>query len=302
MSNVAVRFDVDAQHADAWSDALLGFGAISVDACDARAGTPGETAIYAEPSESYGAFWPATRLTALFDGQADAGAVVQRAAASLQTSPPPYDTFIVRERDWVYATRLQFEPIRIVEGFWVVPSWCPPPDPSALSLSIDPGIAFGTGSHATTRLCLMWLHANVGTSISVLDYGCGSGILSIAAAKLGAGRVIGTDIDRQALAASRENARINAVDLTFVAPEALGDDTFDIVVANILTSTLLALAPLLAARVRHGGRVALSGILTPQADSIRNAYRRWFDLSTWRSLDDWSLIAGVRNEHCACGD
>ena len=255
MTHVAVRFDVDAPLAGAWSHALLACGAISVDASDAHAGTSAEMPIYADPAESDDVFWTSTRLTALFDTETDAGAAMQRAAASLQQSRPPHDTFIVPERDWVHATRLQFEPIRIVEGFWVVPSWCPPPDPSALSLSIDPGIAFGTGSHATTRLCLMWLHANVGTSISVLDYGCGSGILSIAAAKLGAGRVIGTDIDRQALAASRENARINAVDLAFVAPDALGDDTFDIVVA-----TLAAGAHTCQRRQSMGRGLAKSGI------------------------------------------
>ena len=301
MTHVAVRFDVDAPLAGAWSDALLACGAISVDASDAHAGTSAEMPIYADPAESDDVFWTSTRLTALFDTETDAGAAMQRAAASLQQSRPPHDTFIVPERDWVHATRLQFEPIRIVEGFWVVPSWCTPPDASALNLSIDPGLAFGTGSHATTRLCLMWLHAHVEPRISVLDYGCGSGILSIAAAKLGAARVIGTDVDPQALAASRENARINAVDAAFVAPEFLRKETFDIIVANILTTTLLALAPLLAQRTREGGRIALCGILVSQADSICSVYRRWFDLSTWRSLDDWSLVAGVRNVNPAGG-
>ena len=128
----------------------------------------------------------------------------------------------------------------------------------------------------------------------MLDYGCGSGILSIAALKLGAERVVGTDIDPQALSASVENARMNAVAASFVAPDALGDETFDIVVANILTGALLALAPLLASRVRAGGRIALCGILAPQADAVSDAYRRWFDLSTWQSVDGWSLLDGMR--------
>ena len=138
------------------------------------------------------------------------------------------------------------------------------------------------------------LAASVGGQFSVLDYGCGSGILSIAAVKLGAQRVVGTDIDPQALAASIENARVNAVAASFVAPDRLGDETFDIVVANILTSALLALAPLLASRVRAGGRIALCGILAPQADAVIETYRRWFDISTWQSVEGWALLEGVR--------
>ena len=327
MSYMALRFDVEAEDADAWSDALLALGAFAVEACDPRAETAAEIPIYAEPGDHRDSLWPITRLTGLFDAGNDLDATLSRAAARVGRSPPPHEAFPVFDRDWVQATRMQFEPIRIAEGFWIVPSWCAPPDPTALNLSLDPGLAFGTGSHATTRLCLIWLRAqltpsvggpmsaagpsqganyapsggsaaalaaSVGGQFSVLDYGCGSGILSIAAVKLGAQRVVGTDIDPQALAASIENARVNAVAASFVAPDRLGDETFDIVVANILTSALLALAPLLASRVRAGGRIALCGILAPQADAVIETYRRWFDISTWQSVEGWALLEGVR--------
>jgi ribosomal protein L11 methyltransferase len=298
MSYMALRLDVEAEDADVWSDALLASGAFAVDACDPRAGTPAETPIYAEPGEQRDVLWPITQLTALFEAGNDVNAALQRAAASIERLPPPHEAFAVPERDWVQATRMQFEPIRIAEGFWVVPSWCEPPDPSALNLSLDPGLAFGAGSHPTTHLCLLWLTAeltpSVGGQLSVLDCGCGSGILSIAARKLGARRVVGADIDSQAISASVENARLNSVDASFVAPDALGDEKFDIVVANILTSVLLALAPQLASRVCAGGRIALCGILAPQADAVIDTYRRWFDISTWQSLDGWSLLRGVR--------
>ena len=294
MSYVALRFDVEAEDADAWSDALLASGAFAVDACDSRAGTSAETPIYAEPGEQHDALWPITQLTALFEADYDVNAALQRAAARVLRSPPLHEAFAVPERDWVQATRMQFEPIRIAEDFWVVPSWCTPPDASALNLSLDPGLAFGTGSHPTTKLCLMWLRAHIRSGASVLDYGCGSGILAIAASKLGAKNVVGIDVDPQALSASIENARLNAVEASFVAPDALGDETFDIVVANILTSALIVLAAQLASRVRADGRIALCGILSLQTDAVIDTYRRWFDMSTWQSVEGWSLLEGVR--------
>ena len=304
MSYLALRLAVDADVADAWSDALLASGAFSVDAADAGAGTDNETPIYAEPRESNEApersstppLWPVTQLTALFDPAHDPDAALQHAAASLMQPAPPHVAFAVPEQDWVRATQSQFSPIRIDDGFWVVPSWCSPPEPDALNLSLDPGLAFGTGSHPTTRLCLLWLRAHVTPAppMSVLDYGCGSGILSIAAKKLGATRVIGTDVDPQAITASIANARTNGVDVSFVPPDTLDVARFDIVVANILTDALLAIARLLAARVRDGGRLALCGILATQADTVIEMYRRWFDIEAWKSSDGWSLLAGIR--------
>ena len=182
-------------------------------------------------------------------------------AQALAQPIPPHEIFPIAEQDWVRQTQAQFGPIEIARGFWIVPSWSAVPDPGALNLRLDPGLAFGTGSHPTTRLCLEWLREHLAGGESVLDYGCGSGILAIAAAKLGADRVMGIDVDPQAVRASAHNARENDVDAAFVEPDALPAATYEVVVANILANPLIVLAPAIAQRVVAGGRIALSGIL-----------------------------------------
>ena len=294
MAFLAVRFDTDAAQADRWSDALIEAGAFSVDVSDPAAGTAAETPVYAEPDEPLGAMWPVARLAALFGAEIDAAAILRDCAVVIGADAPPHEVAAVAEQDWVRMTQAQFGPIRIGERFWIVPSWCAPPDPAALNLALDPGLAFGTGSHPTTRLCLEWLAAHVTPRVSVLDYGCGSGILAIAAARLGAGAVTGTDIDPQALVASAQNARANGANIVFVAPDALPGERFDILVANILTNPLRVLAPALAARVRDGGRIALAGLLDSQAALVANAYARWFTIAPWRTAEGWTLLAGVR--------
>ena len=294
MAYLTFRFDVDAALADAWSDALIDAGALSVDVSDPAAGTAAETPIYAEPGEGGAERWKIARIAALCDEDADAGVLLRRSADALHVPVPPHETGVIAEKDWVRATQAQFGPIRIADRLWIVPSWCVPPDPSALNLALDPGLAFGTGSHPTTRLCLEWLVAHVTPRSAVLDYGCGSGILAIAAAKLGAGRVTGTDIDPQALRASEDNARANGVDVAFATPDAIGAATYDIVVANILTNPLRVLAPALAARVRGGGSIALAGLLDAQAPLVADAYVRWFNIAPWRATDGWTLLAGAR--------
>jgi ribosomal protein L11 methyltransferase len=292
-SFIALRFDVEAADGDAWSDALLEVGALSVDATDPRAGTADEAAVFDEPGADP-QWWPVSRLTALFGAGADPEAAVTCAAASLARAPPAYETFAVADRDWIFATQAQFKPIRIDDGLWIVPSWCAPPRAEALNIAIDPGLAFGTGAHPTTRLCLAWLRDCVQPGRSLLDYGCGSGILAIAAAKLGAHPVIGADIDPQAVRASADNARANDVDAAFVPVDALPGASFDIVVANILANPLRLLAPALAARTAALGRIALAGILSAQASDVSAAYAPWFEIDVWRSEDDWVLLAGRR--------
>ena len=295
MSYVALRFDIDAESADAWADALLAAGALSIDVADPHAGTSAETPLYGEPSAP-AALWPVNRLTALFSDNDAVAAALAEVAATGRTLPP-HETFPVAEQDWVRATQAQFAPIRIAERLWIVPSWCDPVDPSAINLALDPGLAFGTGSHPTTRLCLRWLARELRPGESVLDYGCGSGILAIAACRLGAGHVAGTDIDPQALAASRDNALANRIDATFLPPDRLAAEersAFDVVVANILANPLVLLAPALAARVRPGGRIALSGILEAQAEDVALAYARWFKLAVGENDDGWVLMAGTR--------
>ena len=296
MSYIAVRFDIDADAADAWSDALLDAGALSVDLADPHAGTPGETPIYGEPGSTLPESWPISRLTALFPGPGEAAAALDGLASAGQELPP-HETYPVAEQDWVRATQAQFAPIRIAERLWIVPSWCDAIDPAAINLALDPGLAFGTGSHPTTRLCLRWLVRELRAGESVLDYGCGSGILAIAACRLGAGAVVGTDIDPQALAASRANAERNGVAPAFVAVDRLAADAttrFDVVVANILANPLCLLAPALAGRVRDGGRIVLSGILEAQAEAVRTVYTQWFNIETCESDEGWVALAGTR--------
>jgi len=209
-------------------------------------------------------------------------------------APPPLEIMPVAEQNWVQLTQAQFEPIRIAERMWIVPSWHTAPDPHAINLVMDPGMAFGTGSHPTTRLCLEWLCAHLAAGLQVLDYGCGSGILAIAAARLGAGSVAGTDIDDNALAAAAANANRNAVDLTLFRPQQRIDKEFDIVVANILTNPLCVLAPLLSGLTRPGGTLVLSGILEAQAEQVQAAYRPFLPLDLAATSEGWVLLAGRR--------
>ena len=295
MNYAALRFDADAEAADVWADALQEAGALCVDIADARADTADEAPLYDEPGAPAAARWPVSRLTALFSSATGLSAALAAMAARGEALPP-HETFDVPEQDWVRATQAQFTPLKITDGLWIVPSWCDAVDPSAINLALDPGLAFGTGSHPTTRLCLRWLARELRAGESVLDYGCGSGILAIAASRLGAGRVVGTDIDPNALAASRANAARNGVDATFLPIDRLSpsEGSFDIVVANILANPLVSLASALALHVRSGGRVVLSGILEAQADGVMTVYGRWFKMYVCERDDGWCALAGTR--------
>ncbi|HEX5538571.1 MAG TPA: 50S ribosomal protein L11 methyltransferase, partial [Methylophilaceae bacterium] len=200
-------------------------------------------------------------------------------------------------QDWVRATQSQFEPICIRDDLWIVPTWHSAPNPQALNIVLDPGLAFGTGSHPTTHLCLAWLADCVQPEHTVLDYGCGSGILAIAAKKLGAARVMGVDIDAQAIQASDYNAGQNKVSAEFCLPAAfdkLFDSKADIVVANILSSALMVLAPALAAACKPDGKIALSGILHEQAKMVSNVYAEWFKMNAPVCMDAWVLLTGTK--------
>ena len=300
MNYVALRFDVDAADGDAWSDALLAAGALAVDASDPRAGSRDEAPVFDERVDGEPRWWPVSRLTALLAADADADGLLARAAALAGRDVPDANTWQVPDQDWVRATQAQFHPIRIEDDLWIVPTWRTAPRADATNIALDPGLAFGTGAHPSTRLCLSWLRQHVTRGASVLDYGCGSGILAIAASKLGAQRVVGVDIDAQAISASAANARLNGVDAAFADVDALQSGaTFDIVVANILANPLRVLAPALCQRVAPGGAIALAGILVAQAQDVVDAYARWVPLRAWRVDDDWVLLAGRRRPAAA---
>jgi len=205
-----------------------------------------------------------------------------------------YTTEIVAEQDWVRATQSQFDPIKITNDLWIVPTWHDAPNPNALNIVLDPGLAFGTGSHPTTHLCLAWLVDQVKPHHHVLDYGCGSGILAIAAKKLGAAEVVGVDIDGQAIISSNFNAEQNQVSAAFYMATDYPEKQADIVVANILSSALSVLAPALAGACKQHGRIALSGILREQAEQVSAIYAEWFTMDAPIFMDSWTLLTGTK--------
>jgi ribosomal protein L11 methyltransferase len=301
MAWLSVSLVTDAAHAEGLADALTERGALTTSIEDADAGTDAETPQFDEPGEirpieAIG--WERSKVIALFEPEAagSLAATIQAAAtASGLAQAPAYQVERLEEQDWVRLTQAQFEPIRISDRLWIVPSWHESPDPDAICIELDPGLAFGTGSHPTTRLCLQWLEATVKPGNSVLDYGCGSGILAIAAGKLGAGRLAGVDIDPRAIEAAAYNAENNGVQAQFsLADRPGGGETYDVVVANILANPLRALAPALCAHVRPGGRLALSGILSEQADEIAAIYAPWARLSVFGHYEGWVCLAGQR--------
>ncbi|AOR67713.1 ribosomal protein L11 methyltransferase [Burkholderia stabilis] len=286
------------EHAEALSDALLELGALSVSVEDADADTPDEQPLFGEPGlVPDRTAWQHSRVVALLAADHEPAVLLAAAANEIGVAETP--TFTVREveeQDWVRLTQSQFEPIPIGERIWVVPSWHDAPDPDALVLELDPGLAFGTGSHPTTRLCMEWLEQSVKPGQSVLDYGCGSGILAILAKKCGANPVIGIDIDPQAVESARQNSERNRAEVTYGLPDACPDGEFDIVVANILSNPLKLMASMLASKVKPGGRIALSGVLARQADEVAAVYARYVDISVWREHEGWVCLAGTRRE------
>jgi ribosomal protein L11 methyltransferase len=277
------------------SDALLEVGAISVDLADAYAGTTQETPIFQEPGEEAKLAYGCNRLVALFDPRMDVAAAFSRACAAIGLGPvPAYRTTEVPEQDWVRRSQSQFAPTQVSSRLWVVPSWHAAPQRPAINIMLDPGLAFGTGSHPTTRLCLDWLDRHLRPGSSIIDYGCGSGILAIAAAKLGAGHVVGVDIDPQALDVSRYNAEQNRVAAIFISADAARPQPADVVMANILSNPLKILAPLIAQLTVTDGHVVLSGILAPQARAVADVYSAWFDMESPVEEQGWIRLCGTR--------
>ena len=307
MSYRELVFTVAAETAEPLGDALLELGALSVTVQDDAAGGYDENPLYGEPGLSPEVqAWDRSAVTALFNpdlDNSDSPDFVGQLLSDLLEAgfhlAPPHEK-VVEEQDWVRLTQSQFAPIQIGKRIWVVPSWHDAPtDPNAICLAVDPGLAFGTGSHPTTHLCLLWLeeHSNLQNQ-SLLDYGCGSGILAIAAAKLGCNPVVGTDIDPQAMVAARSNAEINHTTIRFVlptegAPELAAETKYDIVMANILANPLQVLAPALVNKMRPGGQIVLSGVLARQAEEVIATYSQWLKLSVWKESEGWVCLHGT---------
>jgi len=288
--------------ADMLSDALLEAGALSVSVQDAQLDTELEQPLFGEPgSEPVLEAWDRIQVVTLLADGVDPSQMLELVQANSGYSFADTATELreVPDADWVRLTQSQFGPIKVNERILIVPSWhadqMPAEQgPNQIAIQLDPGLAFGTGSHPTTHLCLEWLARELPTRASVLDYGCGSGILAIAARMLGAGDTTGVDIDEQAVEATIDNAHANRVNVTAMLPDSLGEGVFDVVVANILSNPLKVLAPMLAARVRAGGHLILSGVLERQAEEVSAAYAPWLDLTVWQARDGWVCLAGVK--------
>ena len=279
---LSITLELDPAQAETLSEALLEAGAESV-SLESTSNDPATL----EPGARM-------RVVALTKAAAEPAALVAAAAAAAAIALPAFTVARVAEEDWVRRSQAQFGPIRIAERLWIVPSWHVPPEPPAIVVRLDPGLAFGTGSHVSTRLVLQNLESGMRAGERVLDYGCGSGILAIVAGKLGAGQITATDIDPQALATTAANAIDNGVVVNVMAPESLPPGTFDLVLANILAGPLVELEPLLAARTRAGGRIVLSGILESQAAEVAVAYARDFDADVLAIEEGWALVGGRR--------
>jgi ribosomal protein L11 methyltransferase len=299
-----IEFVVERDAVKPWTDALLEAGAASVRIEDADAESADETPMFGEPGEPAPAgAWPRTRVCALVEADADARTLLAHAGALCAQSPPArFDRRLLPEQDWVQATQAQFAPIAIGTRLWITPSWhlpehearadAPRTVEGRCAIVLDPGLAFGTGSHPTTQLCLEWLDLHLRGGERVIDYGCGSGILAIAAARLGAESVCAIDIDPQAVESTRRNAAVNGVTLDIRTTADAPPRPADVVVANILANPLRILAPLLVGLLAPGGRLVLAGLLDRQATEIAACYPQ-VALAPWRSLDGWTCLAGT---------
>lgn len=293
-----VRLAITPEQAEKYEDALLSVGAVSVTFMDAE-----DQPIF-EPDLGTTPLWSHTHLLALFEADVDLDNLTAHLERLTGGPLPEYQIEQIEDQDWERSWMDNFTPMRFGQRLWIVPSWHAAPEPDAVNLLLDPGLAFGTGTHPTTALCLQWLDSQALQGASVLDFGCGSGILAIAALLLGADQAIGTDIDPQALEASRENANRNglaAQRFALYMPADLPAEAADVVLANILAGPLISLAGQITRLVKPGGRLALSGILAEQAEDVRAAYSTAFDLDPTATQDGWVRITGKRRQISAFG-
>ena len=285
---------INKEDVDSISDYLIELGAISTSIEDTNLNQNNEELIFGVPNIQSQQFWENNTVQALFEKKINIEIIKAAIKNKFTDSILLLSTKDVEDTDWVKSTQTQFSPIRINDKLWIIPTWHKIQDKNAINLILDPGLAFGTGTHPTTHLCLLWLLDNINQNLSVLDYGCGSGILGIAAKKIGAKKVIGVDIDNQAIKASKDNSEMNNVQISWSNTKEKIDFKADLVVANILSSALSVLAPILAEHCITNGKIALSGILESQEDDIKKIYNSWFDLDPSYKKDGWVLISGTK--------
>jgi ribosomal protein L11 methyltransferase len=291
MSWLQLRLAITPEQAPALEDQLLELGAVSVTFMDAE-----DQPIF-EPDLGTTPLWSNTHLLALFEADTDSEALLQHLRLLWQAELPAHELEQIEDQDWERSWMDNFHPMRFGQRLWIVPSWHAAPEPDAVNLLLDPGLAFGTGTHPTTSLCLQWLDAQQLQGKTLIDFGCGSGILAIAGLLLGAEHAVGTDIDVQALEASRDNAQRNQIadeHFDLYLPEHMPAAPADVLVANILAGPLVSLAPQLASLVKPGGLLALSGILAEQTEEILQAYQGDFELDPVAEQDGWIRVSGKR--------
>jgi len=292
-----IKVSIPPEQAEAYEDLLLAAGCAAVTYQDAA-----DQPIF-EPDLGTTPLWSDTVVTGLFAAEHDLRETLQllqtaqQQIATGQTALPEFKAEILEDKDWEREWMKNYHPMQFGQRLWICPSWREAPDPNAVNLMLDPGLAFGTGTHPTTALCLEWLDAQTLENKKVTDYGCGSGILGIAALLLGADHVIAVDSDIQAIQATRDNLGRNKLSddrLDAYLPESAPQAATDVLVANILAGPLVELAPTLAERVKPGGLLALSGLLIHQADEIIQAYSPWFDLDPVAEREEWIRVTGVK--------
>jgi ribosomal protein L11 methyltransferase len=290
---IQVKLNATSENAELISDMLVEeTGALSVTFLDAK-----DTPIF-EPLPGETRLWGETDIVALYDAETDMDLVItQLKASAVLDDNFAYKVEQLEDKDWEREWMDNFHPMKFGERLWICPSWREIPEPDAINVMLDPGLAFGTGTHATTALCLEWLESIDLTGKTVIDFGCGSGILAIAAIKLGAAKVVGIDIDPQAITASKDNATRNGVadQLTLFLPQDQPENLVaDVVVANILAAPLRELSSIITAHVKPGGALAMSGVLDTQANNVASYYSDNFTLDAIAEQQEWCRISGIK--------
>lgn len=293
MSWIQLKFDYQSSDAENLSDFLMELGALAVTFLDA------EDKPILEPKPGETPLWAHLIVLALFDANSETALLdkVLNNSDFAQHLGESYQWEIIRDQDWERAWMDNFKPMQFGENIWIVPSWCEPPNPTAVNIKLDPGLAFGTGTHPTTALCLRWLDGQNLKGQTVIDYGCGSGILAVAALFLDAKNVYAVDIDPQAISATQENLKRNQIakeKLILGLPETVKLPEADLLLANILAEPLRQLAESIANSVKSGGNLVLSGLLIEQADAIADIYQQWFDMEPVAVEGDWARLHGIK--------